>query len=199
MFKKLEQTQERWIADGRCHSRNILLYAHGGLVSEKSGLRDADSHLDWWMNNGIYPVSFVWQSGLRELIRFKKERKKGTRDLDDEGDSRGILLPATLVDEAARRIMKPLWVEMKNTAIGASAPIKTALDWSHPESISSQQPGGSLLVDRLKQYVAAHPDVRVHLMCHSAGSIFCIGLLERLHEAGIKVATITYLAPAMRF
>ncbi len=76
MFKKLEQTQERWIADGRCHSRNILLYAHGGLVSEKSGLRDADSHLDWWMNNGIYPVSFVWQSGLRELIRFKKSEKK---------------------------------------------------------------------------------------------------------------------------
>ena len=49
----------------------IVLYAHGGLVSEKSGLAQAQFHINWWKQSaadGIYPIYFIWKTGLGETI-----------------------------------------------------------------------------------------------------------------------------------
>jgi hypothetical protein len=49
----------------------IVLYAHGGLVSEKSGLGQAQYHINWWKQSaadGIYPIYFIWKTGLGETI-----------------------------------------------------------------------------------------------------------------------------------
>jgi hypothetical protein len=59
------------------------------------------------------------------------------------------------------------------------------------------QPGASLTASRLKQYDDAHPDeVEVHLVGHSAGSIFLAALLAQL--VGVPVASVTFMAPAIR-
>ena len=44
--------------------RRIVLYAHGGLNSEKTGLDIAQRQLNWWLSNRVYPVTFAWQSGV---------------------------------------------------------------------------------------------------------------------------------------
>jgi acetyl esterase/lipase len=61
-------------------------------------------------------------------------------------------------------------------------------------------PGASLTVLRLAEYVRQHPDeqVLVHLVGHSAGAIFHAALLQRLVEAGLPVAFMALLAPALR-
>jgi len=61
-------------------------------------------------------------------------------------------------------------------------------------------PGGSLTVLRLAEYVQQHQgeQVLVHLVGHSAGAIFHAALLQRLIEAGVPVASMALLAPALR-
>ena len=46
----------------------MMIWAHGGLISEKSGLAIARKHLDFWKGNGIYPIYFAWETGLFETI-----------------------------------------------------------------------------------------------------------------------------------
>ena len=61
-------------------------------------------------------------------------------------------------------------------------------------------PGASLLASRLQRYQEAHgaQNIRLHLVGHSAGSIFHAGLIQRLAEAGIPVDSLNYLAPGLR-
>ena len=59
-------------AEGR--KLRIVLYAHGGLVKESRGLATAQAHVGWWRDNGVYPIHFVWETGLFETIRGLLER-----------------------------------------------------------------------------------------------------------------------------
>ena len=60
-------------------------------------------------------------------------------------------------------------------------------------------PGARLLVEKLAAYVTRHgaANVRIHLAGHSAGSIYQAAMLARLADAGLKVDTLTWLAPAI--
>ena len=62
------KTPEHAAENGSKRRRHIVLYAHGGLVSESSGLEIAQKHLNWWLNNRIYPIYFAWQSGPAEAL-----------------------------------------------------------------------------------------------------------------------------------
>lgn len=42
----------------------VVFWAHGGMVSERAALAEAQRNIPWWLSNGIYPVHFVWHSGL---------------------------------------------------------------------------------------------------------------------------------------
>lgn len=56
----------------------LVLYAHGGLVSETSGLQIAHGQVSWWRSNGVYPVHFVWETGfLDALTRVAGQRFAG--------------------------------------------------------------------------------------------------------------------------
>ncbi|MCA9218609.1 MAG: hypothetical protein KDB27_36320, partial [Planctomycetales bacterium] len=46
----------------------VVLYAHGGLTNEAWGLHTAAKQLEWWKANGVYPVFFVWETGLWETL-----------------------------------------------------------------------------------------------------------------------------------
>ena len=48
--------------------RRIVLYAHGGLDSEETGLDIAQRQLSWWLANKVYPVTFAWETGLTETM-----------------------------------------------------------------------------------------------------------------------------------
>jgi hypothetical protein len=206
IFERMDDWHGAWLDAGLTQKRHVVLYAHGGLVSEAGGLETAQKHLNWWFNSCVYPVYFAWQSGPIETF------------LDQLVDTLKVKLPFgglgfdlveqfdRFVELTARASSRWMWDQMKQNARAASDRIArpSQIVWP-PESTAAQQamaklPGAALTVTRLKQYIDKHGSdaVTVHLVGHSAGSIFHAALLQRLAEAGIHVETLALLAPAIR-
>ena len=59
----------------------ILFYAHGGLIDEREGLEPVLARLKFWRQNNVYPISFVWETGLRETIMDIVDGLGATRSL----------------------------------------------------------------------------------------------------------------------
>ena len=55
----------KWDADA---SRPLVVHLHGGLVNEASGMAVAKRLLPFYWDSGTYPVFFVWEAGLIEVL-----------------------------------------------------------------------------------------------------------------------------------
>jgi len=158
----------------------VVVYAHGGLTPEANGLRTAHHQLQWWLDNGAYPIHFVWETGIVESVADALEGwlAQLTRGwLEDRKNE--ILETVARIGQGKR-----IWDEMKKDA----------------ETASGERGGARAFADRFGTYVQDHPDsVSVHLIGHSAGSIFHAHLLPALIECGVThIDTVSLLAPAMR-
>lgn len=179
---------------GASTATDVVLFAHGGLVSERDGLVIAQKHLNWWLNNGVYPITLAWQSGPGETLFSQLADSFGARlpagglgfDLVEQFDR--------LVEGAAGRGLKWMWDQMKQNARAAGAPRRRG----PPE----RSPGGTLLLQSLAQLQTQLQGqtgraLRLHLVGHSAGSILLGGLLPRMRELGLRADSLQLLAPAM--
>ena len=167
---------------------HLLFHAHGGLVSEGDALRYARAMVPWWLAHGVYPIFFVWESSLLDTLR------DSPREL---GDARGKLgqalsevfdqLVEGLTQGAARRI----WAQMKEDAENASSAMIPRYG----------QAGGAYQFWRLLAPALQKPDwskLKIHAVGHSTGPILLSRFLPLLAQAGVKVETLSYLAPAIR-
>lgn len=157
----------------------VVFYAHGGLVDEKGGLRYAVNHVQWWKDNGVYPVFFVWETGLWEtLYGILREWFPPRRGL--------------VVDEVSDRVIEGLargsragdvWGRMKDIARRAA-----------------EEGGGSRYVaQRLASFTEKYPDIPLHAVGHSAGAIFHSHFIPAALDAGIPLfESLSMLAPAVR-
>lgn len=160
----------------------IVLYAHGGLVDEESGFAIAKQQIDWWKANGVYPIFFVWKSGLGSALSDAIVRwvTGGPRGIPDD-------VRNWLVEKAARLLGgESVWLDMKLDAVA-----------------SSHASGGALMfVKKLGKWMNDPENldkVQVHAVGHSAGSIFHSHLIPRALEAGVtRFETVSFLAPAVR-
>ena len=168
-------------AEGR--KFHIVFYAHGGLVSEKNALIGALKQLDFWLNNDIYPIFFIWETGMAETI---KQLIRGS--IDRTGEQRGGL---------ARGSLKDLAIEVLARALGGDT------IWGGIQSsaeLASESDGGAAYVARktsklIKRFSS---DVQVHTVGHSAGSIFHAHFMVKLAAHKVKVRSAHFLAPAIR-
>jgi hypothetical protein len=196
IFDHMKLWHDQWASQGI--RKHVVIYAHGGLVSEADGLRTADKHLNFWLNNHVYPLYFAWQSGPAEtLVDQLVDSLKGKLpfgglgfDLVEQFDR--------LAEKFARNSITWMWDQMKQNARAASDPIQGQQTW--PPDPKSNPPGATLTLGRLANYLdqQGRDNVSVHLVGHSAGSIFLAPMLARLAEAQIKVASLGLLAPAIR-
>lgn len=166
---------------------DILLYAHGGLVSEADALREALIALPFFRNNKIYPIFFIWETGFWEtvegLITGKAEAE--TRDLVGVADA----VRDKAIEFAAHYVLPgpTVWGGMKWDADKSSAADGAALYFAKG------------LQGFLKSIGAKHDRVRIHAVGHSAGAIFHSYLLPALFNLGVaSVETMHLLAPAIR-
>ena len=159
----------------------VLFYAHGGLNEEREGLLPVLARRRFWELNGVYPVYFVWETGLREtltdilqgLMPARRER---------------AALTDTAIEQAARAGGRVVWGRMKTSA-----------------ERSSHEDGGSTLVAALggELWRQTHGEIEYHAVGHSAGSIFhayFLPLLVAQRPAGVPpvdVRTLHFLAPAI--
>ncbi len=172
-------------AKARQEPLRILFFAHGGLNSEKAGLRLAFEHVDWWKKNGIYPIFFVWETGLLETVRqlLGGSREPGARDVWDHTTDR-------LVERLARKVGGTvIWGGMKRSA----------------EKASDTGGGARLVASHLAQFCARERSgsghrVELHAVGHSAGAIFhshFIGTACRIENVP-SFQSLSLLAPAAR-
>jgi hypothetical protein len=190
-FEHMERWHDFWIERGASTSRHIVIYTHGALVGEQAGLELAQRQLNWWLNNGVYPLTIVWQSGPGESLFSQLTDLVGGRlpfgglgfDLVEQFDR--------LVEKVARSNLRWLWDEMKENARAASKPADGA---------DANLPGGTLLVRHLADYVKRHgaDKVEIHLVGHSAGSILLAELVQRLADQQVTAQTMALLAAAIR-
>jgi hypothetical protein len=160
-------------------NRNLLLYAHGGLVPEDSAVQKVADNTPALMKNQVYPLSFIWHTDYWTTIRniladcLKRRQVEGGRVtgamdflLDRIDDSLEILARA-MTGKAA-------WSEMKENA----------------ELASAGPQGGALQTLQHVVRLAHHIEgLDLHLVGHSAGSIFHAPIVQLLTAPqGKKIA-----------
>lgn len=176
----------------------IMFFAHGGLNDEKGSVATALSRVPWWLSNGVYPIFFIWETGLMETLGQMLERKTnevwgrigGIFGRRGVGDFIADHATDPAVEKLARSIGGvALWGAMKDSAERASA---------------ANTGGAWLTAKHLKEFLKTtgnHP-VELHAVGHSAGSIFHAHFLAAVRAAlganGPTIQSLHYLAPAIR-
>ncbi|WP_299398391.1 C1 family peptidase [Pelagibius sp.] len=180
VLKRFKEISASWSGP-----RKLAIYCHGGLNSEKASAARIASLRPYFLANQIYPLHFMWETGALESIRgivqdaFRRGRFQGWADrmkerfydLLDEG-----------VELGAQPLGKPLWNQMKDNATRASV---------------DAEGGARFTAKRIKScFDGMSEKTELHLVGHSAGSIFLAHLVPVLSEIGQPVKSLTLFAPA---
>jgi len=178
--------------------KRVLLYAHGGLVDERSAIQRLADYRGAMLAAQVYPVSFVWHSDfwstLTNILQDAMRRRRPEGALSAAKDFLLDRLDDTLELLARGLAGKASWDEMKENALAASG----------------AEGGARLALQHLAQLHRRMP-LEVHVVGHSAGSIFMAPLVRMLTAPagriasgylsgqpglGIGVSTCTLWAPA---
>jgi hypothetical protein len=161
----------------------VLFFAHGGLVNEASGLFIAHQQVRWWNDNGVYPIFFVWETGLADAL---KQILGGTRAVAPREAPRDLTDITDVGVERTARILGggKIWSAMKRSA----------------ERAVETDGGARFVAERLKAFCDAHGGaIELHAVGHSAGSIFHAHFLDAALSLGVPaLRSLTLLAPAIR-
>lgn len=163
----------------------LVFYAHGGLNEELEALKAARNRIPFYLENGCYPIFFVWETGPKETL------------IDILGDLIGVSTGRAVTDvitdmtdpalEAAfRHGGFTMWADMKLSAERAFLP----------------RQGGTFFVEQLTKFWRDHSaNMEMHAIGHSAGSIFHAHFLNLLcgqpANPPVEVKTLHFLAPAI--
>jgi len=205
-FQAMKIQHSAWLkANPDLKANHIVIYAHGGLTSDYAALENAASHIEWWKSNNIYPVYFVWHTGLSDIIHDLYSIRIGDEKPPSVPPFLKPIADNLPLDDKIEELAKNsdfirFWSQMKLKALAASSfssPI-TSKEWETPDTIPSSLPASSLLVSRLRKYVTENPKTQIHLVGHSAGSIFCAGIMQAMRREGLHATSVSFLAPAIR-
>ena len=184
------------LADARAAGKplRLLIHAHGGLVDEASALTRATTHIRWWLLNDVFPLYFVWHTGLLDAL---EQALGGRLNVMNTGLFAAPLSVAPPNDPASNHAWdstvefvsrtfggQPLWEAMKTDAEIASRPDGAAY----------------YVAQKLAAFTRANPgDVELHALGHSAGAIFLSYFLPATLDLGCAAFEGLYLlAPALR-
>jgi hypothetical protein len=175
--------------------RRILLYLHGGLNDEASVARRVVAFRDVLLANEIYPLHVMWETGGMESIRSMLEDLVAPQDAragavaDWLARLRDGLLDARdrTIELTTAKLGGAMWNEMKENAALASG---------RPNRDGAMQVLAKHVDNALE---SADTDAwELHVVAHSAGSIFAAHLLPLLLSAKIRLASVQLMAPAIR-
>jgi pimeloyl-ACP methyl ester carboxylesterase len=164
--------------------KRLAVYCHGGLNDEKASAARIASLLPYFLDNEIYPLHFMWETGIVDSAKgivedaFRRGRFQGWtdrlkerfHDLLDEG-----------IELAARPFGRPVWSQIKDNAWRASA----------------DGGGAAFTAAEVAACLAEmEGEAELHLVGHSAGGIFLAHLLDVLDATKTPVKSLTLFAPA---
>lgn len=154
--------------------KRLLLYAHGGLVSEDAAVQRLAEYRATLLEAEVYPISFIWHTDYwtttTNLLQDALKRRKPEGFIDAAKDFMLDRLDDALEPVARVLTGKLQWDEMKENALKAT----------------STKAGGAaiaagFIAGLAKQY---GEDFELHVIGHSAGSIFHAPLVQLLTTDG---------------
>lgn len=172
--------------------RRILLYLHGGLNSESAAAKRIVALRDVMLENEIYPLHVMWESdflasvgNLFKDLFTEADKLAGGGFLENLTEAKDRVLELTLARAGFR-----IWGEMKENAQLAS---------EHARGLGAIQQIAQA-VEAAKKELAAHDKTgwELHIVGHSAGSIFAAHALPLLSRLGIPLKSVQFMAPAIR-
>jgi Papain family cysteine protease len=174
-------------AAGDAPPAHLLLYAHGGLNDIKDAARRVGKWRGVFRDNGIHELHFIWETGLLAELRdlllgkqsFAEERVGAASDWWDR-----------ILERVTHPVGHALWKEMQSDAELAFQAARA----------DQEERAGTHALRTLRDLLAALPAAKrpkLHLVGHSAGSIWHAHLLERWSQlAGAPFENLILFAPA---
>lgn len=173
--------------------KRVMLYLHGGLNSEKEVARRIIAFRDVFMDNEIYPVHIMWETDF--MSSFKSQVLD--HFTDDDNNRAGaawlnkfrdavIEIKDRTFELSAARPGTALWDEMKENASLASRRGR-AMDIL---ANSAKEAWNSLSKTEQNSW-------ELHIVGHSAGSIFMAYAIDALLTIGVPIASVQFMAPAV--
>lgn len=172
--------------------RDIVIYAHGGLNGESEGIARASIMGPWFAANGIHPIFLVWKTSFMETLQYIiEDYDKGSDIRANRLRAEGLFDVFGRITDAAKEAFDRSFESLAEKVIGKS----TWTQMKQNAEYASKAGGGALqLVKMLKKLQEDHPDVRIHLVGHSAGANLLGHMLP--HMKGLSLGSVTLYAPA---
>ncbi len=184
-------------AAAKWSKRRVMLYLHGGLNDEAAVARRILAFRDVFMENEIYPLHIMWETGametltnmIRDLFTNIEERAAGVADWLHKLREGLIEAKDRTFELTTAAAGMALWNEMKENA---------RLSSFHPQQKGSVQ----VLVKQARTAMKGLSENEkkqweLHVVGHSAGSIFAAYALRHLVGLGISFKTLQFMAPAI--
>ena len=184
ILSEFREATKNWSA------KRLVLYAHGGLVPETSGVNDIYEDYQNILDSECYPIAFIWHTGLLETL------KDMLHDLKEkyEEEPSDWYVPGQIFDisdgwleDKGRDLGSVIWSAMKDNALQATV----------------EANGGAKLVARLvSDLIKEDSTIEIHMVGHSAGSILLAYLLDFMvrplagEGLGLTVSSCSLWAPA---
>lgn len=179
-------TQVDEIVQRAAGAKHLVLYAHGGLNSVAAAASRVAAWKPAFERNDVYAVHFIWETGLLAELR---DVLLGKEDL--ARDRVGGFLSGwwdSVLEKATWPLGRPLWKEMISDA-----------EIAFPAGGGPAGPAGTDALERLIAAIAppGHGGPTIHLVGHSAGSIWLSHLLARWKSlGGPPIQNLIFLAAA---
>jgi hypothetical protein len=175
--------------------QRVLLYLHGGFNSEADVAKRVVAFRDVFLANEIYPLHLMWESGagesLRDIIReaLQDDRAGGIREWLSAFRNHLVEAKDRTFELTVSVPGTKLWNEMKENARQGSGRL---------DGNGAMQ----LLIKHAVQALArldanARKQWELHVVAHSAGSIYAAYALEQLTKLSVRFRTLTFMAPAI--
>jgi hypothetical protein len=189
--EQIPDRTEKW------KKRRLLIYLHGGLNSEREVGRRIVAFRDVLLENEVYPLHVMWESGLGETLMSM------LRDIFTDVDER-----AGAVADWLRKLRDGL-VEAKDRTFELTAAAPGSRLWSEMKEnarLSSRHAdgrGGMQVLSEIARQAMKSLSVRdrsgweLHVVGHSAGAIFAAFALPHFAKAGVRFESLQFMAPAV--
>lgn len=181
----LAEARRRWGLQGK--PVDVCVYAHGGLVGERAAAANAAQWIPLLYRNRIFPVYLMWETDfLSTVVDRVSDAIQGVPRMAGAREGFWSAAEKWWNERLERLLAEPgseLWGEMKQNAAAISRAADT---------------GAGILYRHFVRSQAQKEPLRIHLVGHSAGSIVHSHIVDYVCAQGMKIESVSFMAPAVR-
>jgi hypothetical protein len=184
--------------------KRLLLYAGGGLVPEDDDVTRMSRTGALLLEQQIYPLAFIWNTGFLAVVRtlVAAAMARVAPEGPEPYPTASFMQPrldAALEPKVRELAGRLLWKNVKDYGYRAT---------------KNEQGALRIVMEHLQRFTESFPDAEIHLLAHSAGSIFLAPFVQYMTAStddkieqgpmrgrsgcGVCLTSATLWAPAIR-